>query len=289
MHHTLARTVTAAALLGASALATMPAHAAPSDPSSPTVYAHRGASTEAPENTLAAVRRAHEQHIKWIENDVQRTKDGALIVIHDTTLARTTDVEQVFPDRSPWRVADFTLAEIQRLDAGGWFAPRYRGEHIPTLLDYLALLDHNQQGLLLELKQPDLYPGIEKQTIDTLDRAGWLDQAHLAGRLVIQSFSAPALRRTHELRPAVETGFLGNPPVSRLKEYAAFADQINPDEKHVTYAYVEAVHSLKGPDGKPLRINPWTVDDLTTAVRMAAFGADGIITNRAAVIRNSVD
>lgn len=101
MHQHLARTVTAAVLLGASAFVTMPAQAAPADPSSPTVFAHRGASTEAPENTLAAVRRAHEQHIKWIENDVQRTKDGALVVIHDTTLSRTTDVEQVFPDRSP--------------------------------------------------------------------------------------------------------------------------------------------------------------------------------------------
>lgn len=123
MHQHLARTVTAAVLLGASAFVTMPAQAAPADPSSPTVFAHRGASTEAPENTLAAVRRAHEQHIKWIENDVQRTKDGALVVIHDATLSRTTDVEQVFPDRSPWRVADFTLAEIRRLDAGSWFAP----------------------------------------------------------------------------------------------------------------------------------------------------------------------
>lgn len=84
------------------------------------------------------------------------------------------------------------------------------------------------------------------------------------------------------------TGFLGSPPVSQLKEYAAFADQINPDEKDVTYAYVRAVHSVDGPDGKPLRVNAWTVDDLTTAVRMAALGADGIITNRPDVIRNGV-
>ncbi|MFE0628973.1 glycerophosphodiester phosphodiesterase [Streptomyces sp. NPDC058864] len=288
MHQGLARTATAAVLLGASAFVTMPAHAAPADPSSPTVFAHRGASTEAPENTLAAVRRAHEQHIKWIENDVQRTKDGALVVIHDATLNRTTDVEQVFPDRSPWRVADFTLAEIRRLDAGSWFAPRFRGERVPTLQEYLELLDRDQQGLLLELKQPELYPGIEKQTVDALEKAGWLDQAHLSGRLVVQSFSADALRRTHELRPAVVTGFLGSPPVSRLKEYAAFADQINPDEKDVTYAYVQAVHSVNGPDGKPMRVNAWTVDDLTTAVRMAALGADGIITNRPDVIRNGV-
>lgn len=288
MHQSLARTVAATILLGAFACVTMPAHAAPADPSTPTVFAHRGASTEAPENTLAAVRRAHEQHITWVENDVQRTKDGALVVIHDATLNRTTDVEQVFPDRAPWRVADFTLAEIRRLDAGIWFAPHFSGERVPTLEEYLRLLDRDQQGLLLELKRPELYPGIEKETVDALEKAGWLDQAHLSGRLVIQSFDADALRRTHELRPAVVTGFLGSPPVSRLKEYAAFTDQINPDAKDVTYAYVQAVHSVKGPDGKPLRMNAWTVDDLATAVRMAALGADGIITNRPDVIRNGV-
>lgn len=288
MRQDLARTVAAAVLVGTSVFVTMPAHAAPADPSSPMVFAHRGASAEAPENTLAAVRRAHEQHIQWIENDVQRTKDGALVVIHDATLNRTTDVEQVFPERAPWRVADFTLAEIRRLDAGSWFAPRFRGERVPTLQEYLQLLDRDQQGLLLELKQPELYPGIEQQTVDTLAKAGWLDQAHLSGRLVVQSFSADALRRTHQLRPAIVTGFLGSPPVSRLKEYAAFADQINPDAKDVSHAYVQAVHGVKGPDGKPLRVNAWTVDDLSTAVRMAAFGADGIITNRPDVIRNGV-
>lgn len=263
-----------------------PAHAAP-DGRAPTVFAHRGASRQAPENTLAAVRRAYELHITWIENDVQRTRDGALVVIHDPTLPRTTDVEQVFPGRQPWRVRDFTLAEIRRLDAGSWFGEhqRFKGERVPTLQQYLTLLDRNRQGLLLELKQPELYPGIERQTLDVLNRAGWLDSGHVRDRLVVQSFSAAALRTTHRLRPAVRTGFLGSPAVSRLKEYASFADMINPDYRKLTRDWVAKVHRLKGPHGTPLRIDTWTVDDPRTAARLVALGADGIITNRPDVMR----
>ncbi|NED81407.1 glycerophosphodiester phosphodiesterase, partial [Streptomyces sp. SID11233] len=88
-----------------------------------TVVGHRGAPAYAPENTLPSVDKAAELGFRWVENDVQRTKDGELIVLHDTTLTRTTDVEQVFPDRAPWNVRDFTAAEIARLDAGSWYNP----------------------------------------------------------------------------------------------------------------------------------------------------------------------
>jgi glycerophosphoryl diester phosphodiesterase len=84
----------------------------------PLTIAHRGASAEAPENTLAAVRRAVELGADAVELDVQRSRDGALNVMHDTTLERTTSVRQAFPGRAPWRVADFNLDEIRRLDAG---------------------------------------------------------------------------------------------------------------------------------------------------------------------------
>ncbi|NED08346.1 glycerophosphodiester phosphodiesterase, partial [Streptomyces sp. SID6648] len=87
---------------------------------------------------------------------------------HDESLARTTDVEEVFPDRSPWKVKDFTAAEIARLDAGSWFGPEYAGARVPTLEQYLNRLDRNHQKLLLELKSPGLYPGIEQQTLKVL-------------------------------------------------------------------------------------------------------------------------
>lgn len=95
--------------------------------------AHRGASGYVPENTLAAVRPGVEQGADLVEIDVQRSADGALVVMHDTTLARTTDVEEVFPDRAPWDVGDFTLAELRLLDAGSWFGHEFAGEPVPTL------------------------------------------------------------------------------------------------------------------------------------------------------------
>lgn len=107
----------------------------------------------------------------WVENDVQRTKDGVLVVIHDDTLARTTDVEQRFPNRSPWKVQDFTAAEIAQLDAGSWFGDEYAGASVPTLREYLDRVQRNQQRLLLEIKKPELYPGIEEQTLKVLDEA----------------------------------------------------------------------------------------------------------------------
>ncbi|MFD9377660.1 glycerophosphodiester phosphodiesterase [Streptomyces sp. NPDC059999] len=276
--------IAATALFAATALA--PRQGAASADPAPTVFAHRGASAYAPENTLAAVRRAAALHVTWIENDVQRTRDGALIVSHDKTLARTTDVEQLYPKRWPWRIGDFDLAEIKRLDAGSWYAARYQGQRVPTLQQYLDLLDHNGQNLLLELKHPEAYPGIERQTVDTLARSGWLDHRHLTHRLVIQSSSAPALRATRKLQPAVRTGFLGNPPVARLKEYATFTDQINPPYKTVSRAYVEAVHSHKGPHGQIMRLNAWTVNSPDIAARLVELGADGIISDRPDAIRD---
>ncbi|NLU67522.1 glycerophosphodiester phosphodiesterase family protein [Streptomyces sp. HNM0574] len=278
-------------LLGLSSLAltVVPAHASSqqeqkSDP--PLTVAHRGASGHAPENTLAAVQKAHELGIEWVENDVQRTKDGELVVVHDTTLERTTDVEDVFPDRAPWKISDFTAAEIGKLDAGSWFSDGYKGEKVPTLEQYLRKLDETDQRLLLELKGPELYPGIEAEILDELKSEGWLDDQHVQGKLVMQSFNESSVKTVHGLAPAVKTGFLGNPPVSELKNYARFSDQINPRYTTVTKDYIDAIHKLKGPHDKPLEAYTWTVNDASTARKVADAGVDGIISNYPDVVRD---
>ncbi|GHC21719.1 MULTISPECIES: glycerophosphodiester phosphodiesterase [Streptomyces rochei group] len=255
----------------------------------PAVIAHRGASGYAPENTLAAVDKAAELGIRWVENDVQRTRDGELVVLHDDNLRRTTDVEEVFPDRSPWKVKDFTAAEIARLDAGNWFDSRYAGARVPTLEQYLERVEHNHQKLLLELKNPQLYPGIEQQTLKVLANEGWLDRWHVADRLVVQSFSADSVRTVHELKPAVRTGVLGTPPVSDLPEYAEFADQINPSHGSLSMSYVSSVHAFTGPHGRPMEVFAWTVDDADTARRVAGYDVDGVISNRPDVVREAMD
>jgi glycerophosphoryl diester phosphodiesterase len=255
----------------------------------PLVIAHRGASAYAPENTLAAVDLAARMGFDWVENDVQRTKDGELVVLHDDGLARTTDVEQRYPDRAPWKVKDFTAAEIATLDAGSWFGPAWAGARVPTLTRYLRQVDRNGQRLLLEIKRPELYPGIEADTLRVLREQGWLDRAHVKRKLVIQSFGADTIRTVHRLRPDVVTGFLGTPAVADLPAYAAFTDQINPSHTTVTADYVAAVHQLKGPHGKRLAVNTWTVNDAAGAVRVDGFGVDGIITDRPDVVRDAVD
>jgi glycerophosphoryl diester phosphodiesterase len=279
---------TTAALLGVSALIlpTASAHAAEHD--EPLVIAHRGASAYAPENTLAAVDRAADMGFRWVENDVQRTKDGELVVIHDDNLKRTTNVEEVFPDRAPWKVADFTAAEIARLDAGSWFGPEYAGARVPTLKQYMNRVSHNHQKLVLEIKKPELYPGIEQQTLLVLRNEGWLDRTHVSSKLVIQSFSAQSVQTVHALRPDIKTGFLGTPATADLPKYAEFADQINATHTSISADYVSAIHALKGPHGKPLEIFTWTVDTAANARRAAGFGVDGIITNAPDVVRRAV-
>ncbi|MFE9455240.1 glycerophosphodiester phosphodiesterase [Streptomyces californicus] len=289
---TATASATAAALLGAGALllpADRPEAPGPvsAQRADPVVVAHRGASGYAPENTLAAVDAAEALGIDWVENDVQRTRDGVLVVLHDTDLKRTTDVEQVFPDRAPWAVKDFTAAELAKLDAGSWFGTQFTGARIPTLTQFLHRLEHNRQKLLLEIKSPATYPGIERDIIRTLGRTGWLDRSHVRNRLVVQSFGADSVKRIHSLRPDVTTGFLGTPAVADLPSYAAFTDQINPSYATIDADYVAAVQRLKGAHGKPLRVNTWTVNKAADAVKARDLGVDGIITNFPDVVRDA--
>jgi glycerophosphoryl diester phosphodiesterase len=174
--------------------------------------AHRGASGAAPENTLAAVRGAVAVGAHLVELDLQRSSDGALMVIHDATLARTTDAARVFPRRAPWRVGDFTHDELKRLDAGGWMSPAFRGETIPTLGEVIAALQRESTGLLLEVKGPERHPGIVRDVASALrERAGYLDAAVASRRLVVQSFGFAAMKEHKTLEPSVPVGLLGTP------------------------------------------------------------------------------
>ncbi|MFK4150102.1 glycerophosphodiester phosphodiesterase [Streptomyces sp. NPDC004065] len=287
--HARSVAATTIALLGFALFAPVPRVSAAGAPAHPLVVAHRGASAYAPENTLPAIDRAAALGIPWVENDVQRTRDGELVVVHDAGLRRTTDAERVFPGRAPWRVKDLTAAEIARLDAGSWFGPAYAGTRVPTLRQYLRRVEHNHQKLLLEIKNPELYPGIERQTLQLLGDEGWLDRSHRAGRLIVQSFSAGSVRTVHALRPGVRTAFLGRPAAKDLTAYAGFADLINPSHSGLTDAYVTGVHARRGPHGDPMRVFTWTVDDAPGARTVAGLGVDGIITDRPDVVCRALD
>lgn len=273
-----ATTALAAVVAGAGAVAVMsaPSAAAADQPEHVRVVntAHRGAMGYAPENTLAAFRLGVQQGSDLVEADVQRSKDGVLVLMHDTTLSRTTDVEQVFPDRAPWRVSDFTYAEIQQLDAGSWFSEEYAGEPVPTMAEMVEVLRPTRAGILMELKAPALYPGIERQVAEEFASfPGYVDSAVSAERLVVQSFDWDSMARYHEVQPSVPVGLLGRPAEALLPELSTWADQINPGFRSYDAAYVDAVHELG------MEVHTYTVNQPADMHLVLDRGVDGVITN----------
>jgi glycerophosphoryl diester phosphodiesterase len=237
--------------------------------------AHRGASERAPENTLAAVRAAVEAGADLVEVDVQRTRDGALVLMHDTTLVRTTNVRRVFPGRAPWRVSDFTLDEIRRLDAGSWRSVAFAGEAVPTLPGLLDAVRATSTGLLLELKAPGLDPGIVTDVVATCAAVpGFVESSVAAGRLVVQSFDFVAMKDHKTQAPLVPVGLLGRPAVANLPALSTWADQVNPCHFTVDRGYVERVQQLG------MQCLVWTVDGSRATKRALRLGVDGVITNR---------
>ena len=170
------------------------------------LVAHRGASAYAPEHTLRAYRLAIEQGADYVEQDLQISKDGVLVCLHDLTLDRTTNVDEVFPDRASttndgrkaWYVSDFTLAELKRLDAGSWFKPEFAGERIATFQEAIDTI-RGKAGLYPETKTPEVYGSrgfdMVKLLVDQLKKNG-LDRPNADPKtpVVIQSFSPESLR-----------------------------------------------------------------------------------------------
>ncbi|MGW1891863.1 glycerophosphodiester phosphodiesterase [Streptomyces sp. NPDC002004] len=276
--YTRAAAAATAALVGTGALF-FPTTTASAQHENVVVVGHRGASAYAPENTLESVDKAHALGIDWVENDVQRTKDGHLVVLHDASLKRTTNVQELYPGRAPWNVRDFTAAEIAKLDAGRWKGPEFAGAHVPTLKDYLNRVDANHQSLLLEIKNPELYPGIERDILQELGRDRWLNKQHLDERLIVQSFGVDSVQTVHRLRPDIRTALLGTPSIAKLPAYSEFVDQINPSDSTVSRSYVSLVHAFNGAHGRRLQVYTWTVNDAATARRVADYGVDGVISN----------
>lgn len=229
------------------------------------VIAHRGASGAAPENTMAAFRKAVELGAGFIETDLQLSRDARLVALHDDTLERTTN------GRGP--VASKTLEELRKLDAGSWFrssghesAP-FAGERIPTVEEVLAFGREHEIGLHLELK-PTGPSGAEHAVV------GALHAANEVARSVVLSFSASVLRRVHQLDPLVMTGFLFDrlpSPVATAVD--AGARQLLPRVDRVTRELVADAHA------HDLRVVVWTADSQADMEKLIAAGVDGIITD----------
>ena len=272
-------------------------------PPTPWVVAHRGASAYAPENTLPAFTLAAEQHATFVEFDLQRTKDGALVLLHDLTLERTTDVEDVFPDRGrqvevkgetrrQWPLTDFTLAEVRRLDAGKWFDPKFAGTRVPTFAEAIAAL-RGRSGLYIELKAPDRYPGIEAAMLAELKAAG-LDRPWADPRtpVLLQSFTVSSLQiLARDLKTTLPIHLLFGPADAAkwttdegLTEAKSFATGLSPD-KQVVRADPTLVKRARA---RGMPVTPYTYRstavgsyaDVGSEMREAlSQGVDGVITD----------
>jgi glycerophosphoryl diester phosphodiesterase len=197
------------------------------------LVAHRGASAYAPEHTIAAYALAIEQGADYVEQDLAVSKDGVLVCIHDRSLERTTDVETVFPDRfveeplkgkpvRRWLVADFTLAELKRLDAGSWFDARFAGARIPTFQEAIDAV-RGRAGMYPELKDPSFYRarGVspDKLLAEVLKKNGLPDSKT---PVIVQSFDEATIK-------GVATALPGVPRVWLVE--ASWADRVDSAEE----------------------------------------------------------
>jgi len=245
-------------------------------PSSVLVIAHRGASAYAPHNTVAAAEEAVARGAEALEVDVRQTSDGHPVALFAPTLAPTTDVEEVYPGRRPWRVESFTLAEIRRLDAGSWFAPRFRGERVPTLDQIVSSVEGSDVRVVVEIKTPGRYPGIAERVVREIQRD--------PGRyLEIECFEAGFLRGLASRHPPVDLGLTGTPPPSRLAGVASFADAVNPQASSIDAAYVGQAHRAG------LEVKVWSLNTVDSMRRALDLGVDGIYTHRPDVLVGILD
>jgi glycerophosphoryl diester phosphodiesterase len=251
--------------------------------------AHRGASAYAPEHTLAAYRLALAQGADYVEQDLAVTRDGVLICLHDPTLERTTNVEELFPDRATqvtwegktarsWLANDFTLAEIKRLDAGSWFDPKFAGERIPTFDEAVAIVK-GKAGLFPELKTPEVYEGRDVQ-FERLVAAA-LNRHGLRGRtadpktpVILQTFSEASAKALAAMKidvPVVlllNTGEGWNSP-AKVKEWKPFVQGLGPAKRIVE----ENPELVKWAHAEGMTVVPYTFRSSNTG-RHASVGAE---------------
>lgn len=280
----------------------------------PAVVAHRGASALAPENTLPAFELAAALGADYVETDVQRSRDGVLFCFHDKTPGGDlrgpeqrpervpTDVAAHFPGRVREPVGGFTWAELRRLDAGAWFNERHQqqarpgfvGVRIPSFDEYMdAVAARPGVGLLIELKSPELYPGIEEQVVRALLRRGWEVEPPLRwrrgsreapgvrGAVVLQSFSLPSVQRLRAAAPLAHLNFLVKERDAQRQGWSRLLEQAVAADAHIGPVGYLGWPWYTGPAHRAGRlVIVWTVDDRWQFHLLTLCGADWLITNR---------
>ncbi|MEM6629515.1 MAG: glycerophosphodiester phosphodiesterase family protein [Bacteroidota bacterium] len=244
----------------------------PTPPERPFIIAHRGASGEAPENTLIAIRKAMEQEADFIEVDLHMTRDGELVVIHDDRLERTTN--------GTGMVKDQLLPDLKALDAGSWFGKEFTGEAIPTLGEVMDLIN-GRCYLLLELKKHGLgyYTGMVRVVLDQLY------ERKAENWVILQSFHNPILEELALLDPEMTAHKLlhidlpilplyedGEWNMHNIFEYPSVYS-LNPAYQYLQPRFVNKAHR------EGYQVFVYTVNETQDMRRMTKMGVDGIITD----------
>lgn len=263
------RAVAAGALSAASVLtAAAPAAAVP-DAARPLVIGHRGAAGTAPENTVAAFRDARAAGADYLEIDVQLSADGVPFLFHDSTPARTTNVEDVFPGRENDPVTSFTWAELQQLDAGSSFGARFAGERIPHFDDAARIATVNT-GVYIEIKSPRNSPGIEQVVAGALAEDKEWAKLLEAGKVTVIGFDEASNRVFAELAPEVPlqqlTGSL--PDAATIERWAGFVDSVGTDYRALDADGVARV------DAAGLDLGVYTVNSAEAVQHVLDLGVD---------------
>lgn len=233
----------------------------------PTVMAHRGLSADAPENTLYAFSDAISVGADFIELDVQQTRDGVLVVMHDSNLKRTTGV-----NKDIW---DVDYADIQNLDAGSWFDPAYANARIPTLEETLQFVDKRAK-LNIEIKPT-------KHGSDTLEQdvAELITQYQYTDACYVTSFSYGSLKKVKEANPEIRTGYLMSVAYGQFYSLK-YADAFSLNKVFVTSQVVNAAHQ----QGK--QIFAWTVNGMSEVRSLCNLHVDSIITDDPVMVQNVI-
>jgi len=227
----------------------------------PLIFGHRGAPRQAPQNTLAAFRAAANIGADGVELDVQLTKDGVPVVIHNRTVDETTN--------GSGPVAEMTLSQVKKLDAGFSFSPEFGGEQIPTLEDALSTLG---QRLLFNI---ELKPASERSVELVAAVAKVVQRLRMSRRVWFSSYEPYLLYRMRALLPEIPCGILCYPPTffTRLLSLITPYEALHPNFRLISEKMVRRVHR------KGMRLATWTVDSLDVAQQLAGWGVDVLISN----------
>lgn len=232
------------------------------------VIAHRGFSAAAPENTLAAITKAIEAGADGCEFDVYASKDGRIVLMHDETVDRTTN--------GRGKVAELTLAELKRLDAGRWKDPKYTGQQVPTLQETLELLRRSSCRAMIEMKPPD----ITKKVVEEVRAAG------MSRQTVLISFHASAIREARELAPEISAAWvfgksLEGAPQEQAERLAKQAAECRTDIVDLNFETVspELIAQLHQ---RGLKVWVWTVNDPIVMQVLRNWGVDAMTTDEPA-------